>query len=75
MFIGTDCECELPLLSSLVPTPLPYLFKITYRAPYWYVHIHPHAQHVEWNRIPVHDYVVVADGDTLTVEGFPFVFE
>jgi hypothetical protein len=74
MFIGTDCDCELPLLASLVPTPLSYLFKIAYRAPYWYVYIHPHAQHVQFNGVSVDDYVIVAEGDTLTVEGFPFVF-
>jgi pSer/pThr/pTyr-binding forkhead associated (FHA) protein len=74
MFIGTDCDCELPLLASLIPTPLSYLFKIAYRPPYWYVYIHPHAQHVLFNGISVDDYVIVTEGDTLAVEGFPFVF-
>ncbi len=74
MFIGTDCECELPLLASLVPTSLPYLLKIIYRVPYWYVYIHPHANHVELNDIPVREYVVIVAGDRLTIKGFPFVF-
>lgn len=74
MFIGTDCECELPLRASIVPTSLSYLFKITYQTPYWYVHIHPHAQHVEFNAVSVCDYVVATQGDTLTLKGFPFIF-
>lgn len=74
MFIGADPECELPLRASLTPTSLPYLFKIVYRRPYWYVHIHPHARQVEFNTVPVTDYVVTVAGDTLTVAGFPFVF-
>jgi hypothetical protein len=74
MFIGVDVDCELPLLASVMPAALPYLFKIVYRAPYWYVHIHPHARHVSLNTIPVAGYVVIVPGDTLSVEGFPLVF-
>jgi hypothetical protein len=74
IFIGSDCDCELSLVTGLVSSPLPYLFKITYRAPYWYVHIHPHTSHVELNGVAVQEYVVIAAGDILTIEGFQMMF-
>lgn len=74
IFIGSDSGCELSLISGLVTTPLPYLFKIGYRAPYWYLNIHPHASKIEFNGVVVQEYVVIAAGDILTVEGFQMMF-
>lgn len=72
--IGPESECEIPL-QHFTSTSFPYLCKIHYQQPYWYLYIHPHISDVELNGTPVTEYIVIAAGDSMTIEGVTLLFE
>jgi tetratricopeptide (TPR) repeat protein len=74
LLIGSESECEL-LVQHLTPSSLPYLFKIRYQQPYWYLYIHPYATNVELNGNFVSNYVVITAGDTITFSGLTLLFD
>jgi tetratricopeptide (TPR) repeat protein len=74
ILIGSDSECELHL-QPLVPSSSPYLFKMKYQPPYWYLYIHPHVTDVEFNGNPVTKYVVVTARDSVTTGGITLLFD
>jgi hypothetical protein len=74
LLIGSETECALSL-KHVAPTSCPYLFKLKYQQPFWYLYIHPYAADVQLNGTPVSNYVVVATGDKLTCSGVTFLFE
>jgi hypothetical protein len=74
LLIGSENECGV-FVQHLAPASVPYLFKIKYQQPFWYLYIHPYAADVEWNGTPVSNYVVVAAGDKLTCSSVTFLFE
>lgn len=74
IFVGSEEECEV-YIPHLITTDIPYLFKMAYRAPYWYFHIRPHAPTIKLNGTPVRDYIVITPGDVLSFEGITMLFE
>ncbi len=72
ILMGADydtCAVHLRHLS------LPYLFKIKYQQPYWYVYLHPNVTDAEFNGTPVSEYVVVASGDQMTFAEETLLFD
>jgi len=74
ILIGSESECEIPL-QHFGSESIPYLFKMKYQQPYWYLYIHPHSTDVELNGNPVTEYVVLTAGDSITIKGLTILFD
>jgi hypothetical protein len=74
ILIGSEEKCEI-FLQYFTSASFPYLCKIQYQQPYWYLYIHPHISDVELNGTPVTEYVVIAAGDSMAIEGLILLFE
>ena len=72
--LGFDEKCDIILRQKLADLP-GCLFKIRYRQPFWYLHLHPHLTDLELNGVAVEDYVTILPGDTLRLGGLSFLVE
>ncbi|MCP4403004.1 MAG: FHA domain-containing protein [bacterium] len=72
--LGFDRKCDIVLRQKLSGLP-GCLFKIRYRQPFWYLHLHPHLTELELNGVAVEDYVTILPGDILRLGGLSFLVE
>ena len=71
--VGGDAENDLCLQYNTTELP-PRLFKLTYRQPFWSLHLHPRLENVELNGVPVKETITLLAGDALTIHGIPLLF-